>query len=119
MLSRRYGLDFAWHRPHGIELEGQAAHVLVRAFCEIAGAEDVQLAPRSARGADDDSDTYLDWGIAHAYLIYRMLALVAQQIQAFKEFPPEAGRVQPDAVLRQIQDASGSGYHEAVAHPAT
>ena len=44
--------------------------------------------------------------------MYGMQALVAQQIKAFEQFPP---RQKPaafilDAVLRQIQDASGSSY---------
>ncbi len=38
--------------------------------------------------ADENSNTYWDWVISHAYLLYGMQAVVAQQIQAFMQFPP-------------------------------
>jgi arylsulfatase len=63
--------------------------------------------------ADESSNTYWDWVISHAYLIYGMQDLVAQQIQAFIEFPPrqKPASFNLDAVLRQIQDAAGSTNH--------
>ena len=63
--------------------------------------------------ADENSNTYWDWVISHAYLLYEMQALVAQQIQAFKQFPPrqKPAAFNLDEVLRQIQDAGGSSYH--------
>jgi hypothetical protein len=63
--------------------------------------------------ADESSNTYWDWVISHAYLLYGMQGLVAQQIDAFGRFPPrqKPAAFNLDAVLRQIQDASGSGYH--------
>ena len=46
--------------------------------------------------ADENSNTYWDWVITHAYLIYGMQAIVAQQIEEFVKFPPrqKAGLVQ-------------------------
>ena len=38
--------------------------------------------------ADHNSNTYWDWLISHAYIIYEMQGLVSQQIQAFLKFPP-------------------------------
>jgi arylsulfatase len=63
--------------------------------------------------ADESSNTYWDWVISHVFLIYGMQAIVAQQIQAFKQFPPrqKPAAFNLDAVLAQMQDASGSGYH--------
>ncbi|MGH8011455.1 MAG: arylsulfatase, partial [Candidatus Binataceae bacterium] len=63
--------------------------------------------------ADENSNTYWDWVISHAYLLYEMQGLVAQQIQAFVQFPPrqKPAAFNLDAVLRQIQDASSSSYH--------
>jgi arylsulfatase A-like enzyme len=63
--------------------------------------------------ADENSNTYWDWVISHAYLLYEMQALVAQQIDDFEKFPPrqKPASFNLDAVLRQITDASGSGYH--------
>ena len=51
--------------------------------------------------------------ISHAYLVYEMQALVAQQIEAFAEFPPrqKPAAFNLDSVLRQITNISGSGYH--------
>jgi hypothetical protein len=44
---------------------------------------------------------------AQAYLLYGMQALVAQQIQAFMQFPPrqKPAAFNLDAVLAQVQDA--------------
>jgi arylsulfatase A-like enzyme len=63
--------------------------------------------------ADENSNTYWDWVISHAYLLYEMQAIVAQQIEAFTQFPPrqKPASFNLDAVLRQITDASSSGYH--------
>ncbi len=46
--------------------------------------------------ADENSNTYWDWVISHAYLLYGMQAVVAQQIEAFTQVPAaaEAGVVQ-------------------------
>ena len=63
--------------------------------------------------ADENSNTYWDWVISHAYLLYGMQGLVAQQIESFTKFPPrqKPASFNLDAVLRQITDVSGSGYH--------
>src|SRR5438270_815001 len=63
--------------------------------------------------ADENSNTYWDWVISHAYLVYEMQSVVAQQIEAFVKFPPrqKPAAFNLDAVLRQLQDAAGSGYH--------
>jgi arylsulfatase len=62
--------------------------------------------------ADENSNTYWDWVISHAYIIYGMQAAVAQQIDAFKKYPPrqKPASFNLDAVLRQIEEAGGSGY---------
>ena len=51
--------------------------------------------------------------ISHAYLLYGMQGLVAEQIQAFIQFPPrqKPAAFNLDEVLRQIQDAAGSANH--------
>ena len=63
--------------------------------------------------ADHNSNTYWDWLISHAYIIYEMQGLVAQQIQAFLKFPPrqKPASFNLDAVLAHLQDASGGGQH--------
>ena len=63
--------------------------------------------------ADENSNTYWDWVISHAYLIYGMQAIVAQQIEDFVKFPPrqKPAAFNLDAVLRHLQEASGSGNH--------
>ena len=63
--------------------------------------------------ADHNSNTYWDWLISHAYVIYEMQGLVAQQIQAFLKFPPrqKPASFNLDAVLAHLQDASGGGNH--------
>ncbi|HJU09590.1 MAG TPA: arylsulfatase [Candidatus Binataceae bacterium] len=63
--------------------------------------------------ADENSNTYWDWVITHAYLLYEMQGFVAQQIEAFRQFPPrqKPAAFNLDEVLRQVTDLSGSGYH--------
>jgi arylsulfatase len=63
--------------------------------------------------ADENSNTYYDWMISHAYLIYGMQAVVAAQLENFKKYPPrqKAASFNLDAVMRQLDDAGGSAGH--------
>jgi arylsulfatase len=63
--------------------------------------------------ADENFNTYWDWLLSHAYIMYEMQALVAQQIENFEKFPPrqKPAAFNLDAVLRQLTDASGSANH--------
>jgi arylsulfatase A-like enzyme len=63
--------------------------------------------------ADESSNTYYDWMISHAYLIYLMQGFVAGQIETFKKFPPrqKPASFNLDAVLASLQDAAGSSNH--------
>jgi arylsulfatase len=63
--------------------------------------------------ADENSNTYWDWIFDHAFLIYGSQALVAQQIQSFKNFPPrqKPASFNLDRVLDQMKEASGGGMH--------
>jgi len=63
--------------------------------------------------ADENSNTYWDWLISHAYIMYAMQAVVAQQIGSFKQFPPrqKPASFNLDAVLRQLEETSSSRNH--------
>jgi arylsulfatase len=63
--------------------------------------------------ADQNSNTYWDWVISHAYWVYAMQGLVAQQIEAFAKFPPrqKPAAFNLDAVLRTLQEAHSSANH--------
>ena len=63
--------------------------------------------------ADENSNTYWDWVLSHVYIVYMMQDVVAQQIANFSRFPPrqKPAAFNLDAVLRQLQDASGSANH--------
>ena len=63
--------------------------------------------------ADENSNTYWDWVISHAYIVYAMQAAVAAQIENFQKFPPrqKPASFNLDAVLRTLQDASGGANH--------
>jgi arylsulfatase len=63
--------------------------------------------------ADENSNTYWDWVITHAYLIYGMQGLVAQQIEAFQKFPPrqKPAAFNLDVVMRQLEESSGGRNH--------
>jgi arylsulfatase len=60
--------------------------------------------------ADENSNTYWDWMIDHAYMIYGMQAIVAEQISAFVKFPPrqKPASFNLDEVLRHLQEATSS-----------
>ena len=57
--------------------------------------------------ADHNSNTYWDWVISHAYLIYAMQGIVADEVEAFMKYPPrqKAASFNLDAVMRQIEEA--------------
>jgi arylsulfatase len=63
--------------------------------------------------ADENSNTYWDWVISHAYLLYGMQSLVSEQIAAFVKFPPrqKPASFNLDAVLRKLQEANSSANH--------
>lgn len=63
--------------------------------------------------ADENSNTYYDWMIDHAFMLVPAQAIVGQQIQSLKEFPPrqKPASFNLDRVLEQLQDAAGEGAH--------
>jgi arylsulfatase len=63
--------------------------------------------------ADDNSNTYWDWVMSHAYVMYGMQAIVAGQIGEFLKFPPrqKAASFNLDGVMRQLEDAGGGAQH--------
>jgi arylsulfatase A-like enzyme len=63
--------------------------------------------------ADQDSNTYYDWLLDHAFLLVPAQAFVAQQIQTFKDFPPrqKPSSFNLDDVLERLESASGEGAH--------
>ena len=60
--------------------------------------------------ADENSNTYWDWYLSHAYIIAGMQAIVASQIENFVKYPPrqKPASFNLDAVLATLQQ-SGSG----------
>jgi arylsulfatase A-like enzyme len=63
--------------------------------------------------ADENSNTYWDFVISHAYLLYGMQAVVAGEIDNFVKYPPrqKAAAFNRDEVMRKLDDASGGGNH--------
>ncbi len=63
--------------------------------------------------ADENSNTYWDWMLNHAFMLVPAQALVARQIQSFKDFPPrqKPASFNLDRVMEQLQNASGAGAH--------
>ncbi|MCJ7548132.1 MAG: sulfatase-like hydrolase/transferase, partial [Anaerolineae bacterium] len=63
--------------------------------------------------ADDNSNTYWDWIFDHAFLLYGMQAVVAEQIENFVKYPPrqKAAAFNLDEVMRKLADAGGGGAH--------
>jgi arylsulfatase len=55
--------------------------------------------------AQHNSNTYYDWLMSHAFMLYEMQALVAGQIEDFTKFPPrqKPASFNLDEVMRQVQ----------------
>ena len=60
-----------------------------------------------------NSNTYYDWMISHAYIIYATQAVGAKQIGNFRQYPPrqKPASFNLDAVMRTLVDAGGGGSH--------
>jgi arylsulfatase A-like enzyme len=67
--------------------------------------------------ADFNSNRYWDWVVNHIFMMYEMQALVAGQIGEFAKFPPrqKPASFNLDAVLAQVQTASGAARAKAAA----
>jgi arylsulfatase A-like enzyme len=62
--------------------------------------------------ADENSNTYWDWLLVHAFLLYEMQALVADQIENYKKYPPrqKAAAFNLDEVMRSLDTAAVGGH---------
>jgi arylsulfatase len=56
--------------------------------------------------AQHNSNTYYDWVMSHAFLLYEMQAVVASELDNFVNFPPrqKPASFNLDAVMRQVQE---------------
>jgi len=63
--------------------------------------------------ADENSNTYYDWMISHAYIVYLMQGVVARQIENFVKFPPrqKPASFNLDAVMRDLEEAGSGRNH--------
>jgi hypothetical protein len=84
-------------------------------FVKLRAPELFNLRRDPFERADENSNTYWDWVIPHAYIIHGMQALVADQIEAFRAFPPrqKPASFNLDAVMRQLEDSGGGANHQA------
>jgi len=55
--------------------------------------------------AQNNSNTYYDWVLSHAFLLYEMQALVASELDDFVKYPPrqKPAAFNLDEVMRQVQ----------------
>ncbi len=63
--------------------------------------------------ADENSNTYWDWMIDHAWILYKMQATVAAQIEGFVAYPPrqKPAAFNLDVVMKQLESAGDGGQH--------
>jgi arylsulfatase len=56
--------------------------------------------------AQHNSNTYYDWMLSHAFLLYEMQALVAREVDDFVKYPPrqKPAAFNLDEVMRQVQE---------------
>lgn len=79
-------------------------------FVKLRGPKIFNLRRDPFERADDNANSYWDWMLEHAFLLYGMQAVVAQQIEDFVKFPPrqKPAAFNLDEVLRTLEEASGS-----------
>lgn len=82
-------------------------------FVKLRGPKLFNLRRDPFERADENSNTYWDWYISHAYMIYGMQAVVAEQIAAFEKFPPrqKPASFNLDSVLAQLSEAGSGANH--------
>jgi arylsulfatase A-like enzyme len=82
-------------------------------FIEFRGAKIFNLRRDPFERADENSNTYWDWVIDHAFMLVPAQGLVAQQMQSFKEFPPrqKPSAFNLDRVMEQMQSGADAGKH--------
>jgi arylsulfatase len=63
--------------------------------------------------ADTDSNTYWDWYLDRAFMLYVGQAIVAREIQSLIAFPPrqKPASFNLDTILATLQSAAGGGMH--------
>ena len=61
--------------------------------------------------ADITSNTYYDWFLYHAYLLYGGAGIVGKFAETFKEFPPvqRPASFTVDDALKSMSEAGGGG----------
>ncbi len=99
-----------------VVLMEQRAHQLMcwfEPFVKLRAPKMFNLRRDPFERADENSNTYWDWVISHAYILYGMQGLVANQIAAFQAFPPrqKPASFNLDAVMRTLQEAHSSAGH--------
>ena len=99
-----------------VVLMEQRAHQLMcwfEPFVKLRAPKMFNLRRDPFERADENSNTYWDWVISHAYILYAMQGLVAKQIAEFAKYPPrqKPASFNLDAVMRQLEEAHSSAGH--------
>ena len=99
-----------------VVLMEQRAHQLLcwfEPFVKLRAPKLFHLRRDPFERADENSNTYWDWLLSHAYVVYAMQGLVANQIENFQKFPPrqKPASFNLDAVMRTLQEAHSSAGH--------
>ena len=101
------------HKDWKVVLMEQRAKTLMcwfEPFVPLRGPKLFNLRRDPFERADQNSNTYWDWYIDRAYMIYGMQGLVAAQIDGFVKFPPrqKPASFNLDAVIAQLEDAGNA-----------
>jgi len=82
-------------------------------FVKLRGPKIFNLRQDPFERADESSNTYWDWLISHAYIIYGMQAVVAGEIENFQKYPPRQSPASfnLDAVLETLETSVDGANH--------
>jgi arylsulfatase len=96
-----------------LEQRARTLQVWSEPFVELRVPKLFNLRRDPFERADVESNTYWDWFLDRAYMLYVAQAYVGQEIQSLLEFPPrqKPASFNLDTVLATLQSAAGGGMH--------
>jgi arylsulfatase len=91
----------------------QRAHTLAlwaEPFVELRIPRIINLRRDPFERAIENSNTYWDWMLDHAFMVVPAIAIVSQAVQEFAEFPPrqKPASFNLDRVLEKLQEGIGA-----------
>jgi arylsulfatase A-like enzyme len=95
------------------EQRAQTLQLWAEPFVELRLPKIFNLRRDPFERADHNSNTFWDWAIDHAFMLYGFQGRVAQEAQNFIDYPPrqKPASFNLDQIVATLQHAAGGGLH--------